>query len=42
MTPVKFDSAKCKPGELKNIKITSFNKISLFASDKIDNKMKVA
>ena len=42
MTPVKFESAKCKPGELKNIKITSFNKMSLFASDKIDIKMKVA
>jgi len=30
MTPVIFESENCKPGELVNIKITSFNKKNLF------------
>jgi tRNA-2-methylthio-N6-dimethylallyladenosine synthase len=42
MTPVIFESTKSTPGELKNIKIMDFNKTSLFASDIINNKMKVA
>ena len=42
MTPVIFESTKSTPGELKNIKFMDFNKTSLFASDIINNKMKVA
>ena len=30
MNSVKFKSDNCKPGELINVKITSFNKNSLF------------
>jgi tRNA-2-methylthio-N6-dimethylallyladenosine synthase len=30
MTPVKFQSNNCKPGELVNVKITSFNQSGLF------------
>jgi tRNA-2-methylthio-N6-dimethylallyladenosine synthase len=30
MTPVKFQSNNCKPGELVNVKITSFNQGGLF------------
>jgi len=30
MTPVKFDSNNCVPGELVNVKITSYNQNSLF------------
>ena len=41
MIPVKFDSDSCKPGDLVNVKITSFNQNTLFGSQKI-NKMKAA
>ena len=41
MTPVKFKAENCKPGELVNVKITSFNKNSLFGSQKTD-KVKAA
>jgi len=41
MTPVKFDSENCKPGELVNVCITSFNQNSLFGFHKI-NKVKAA
>ena len=30
MTPVIFDAEKCKPGEIVNVKITSFNQKNLF------------
>ena len=30
MTPVIFDAAKCKPGEIVDVKITSFNQKNLF------------
>ena len=32
MTPVKFKSNNCNPGELVNVKITSFNQSSLFGT----------
>ena len=41
MTPVKFESNECKPGELANVHITSFNQNSLFGSHKM-NKVKAA
>jgi len=41
MTPVIFEANNCKPGELVNVKITSFNKKNLFGIYKI-NKMKAA
>jgi len=41
MNPVKFEAENCKPGELVNVKITSFNKNSLFGSQKTD-KVKAA
>jgi len=41
MTPVIFEATNCKPGELVNVKITSFNKKNLFGIYKI-NKMKAA
>ena len=41
MIPVIFDADNCKPGELLNIKITSFNRNNLFGSYKF-NKLKVA
>jgi len=34
MTSVKFESENCVPGDLVNVKITSFNKKSLFGSHK--------
>ena len=34
MTPVIFDADSCKPGELINVKITSFNKKNLFGAYK--------
>ena len=37
MTPVKFESNKCKPGELVNVKITSFDQNSLYGIHKIHN-----
>ena len=30
MTPVIFEAEKCKPGEIVNVKITSFNQKNLF------------
>ena len=36
MTPVIFESATCKPGDLARIKITSINKKYLFGSHKLD------
>jgi len=41
MTPVKFDSNGCNPGDLVNVKITSFNHNGLFGIHKI-NKVKAA
>ena len=41
MTPVIFESDNCKPGELANVKITSFNRNNLFGFHKT-NKMKAA
>ena len=41
MTPVIFESDNCKPGELVNVKITSFNRNNLFGFHKI-NKVKAA
>ena len=41
MTPVIFDSDNCKPGELVNVKITTFNKKNLFGFHKT-NKNKAA
>ena len=41
MTPVIFSSNYCKPGELVNIKIESFNKHSLFGTHNT-NKIKAA
>ena len=41
MTPVIFDSENCNPGELINIKITSFNQNNLFGFHKVD-KVKAA
>ena len=38
MTPVTFESNNCKPGELINVKITSYNKNSLFGIHKINKK----
>ena len=32
MTPVKFTSYKCSPGDLINVKITSFNQNGLFGT----------
>ena len=41
MTPAIFDSENCKPGELVNIKVTSFNQNNLFGFHK-SNKVKAA
>ena len=41
MTPVIFEANNCKPGELANVKILSFNKKNLFGIFKT-NKIKVA
>ena len=41
MTPVIFEADNCKPGELVNVKIMSFNKKNLFGIYKI-NKMNAA
>ena len=41
MLPAIFESENCKPGELINIKITSFNQNNLFGHHKI-NKIKAA
>ena len=41
MTPVIFESDNCKPGELVNVKITSFNRNNLFGFHKM-SKMKAA
>ena len=41
MTPVIFEADNCKPGELANIKITSFNRKNLFGVYK-NNKVKAA
>jgi tRNA-2-methylthio-N6-dimethylallyladenosine synthase len=41
MTPVKFESNNCKPGDLVNVRITSCNPNSLFGSHK-ENKYKAA
>ena len=41
MTPVIFDSENCKPGELINIKVSSFNQNNLFGFHKL-NKVKAA
>ena len=41
MTPVIFDAEKCKPGEIVNVKITSFNQKNLFGFYKT-NKTKAA
>ena len=41
MTPVIFESNNCQPGELVNVKITSFNKKNLFGFHK-NNKVKAA
>jgi len=41
MTPVKFESNDCKIGQLLNVKITSFNKNSLFGIHH-NNEMKAA
>ena len=41
MTPVIFESDNCKPGDLVNVKIMSFNQKNLFGFHKI-NKMKAA
>jgi tRNA-2-methylthio-N6-dimethylallyladenosine synthase len=41
MTPVKFESNDCKPGELVNVHITSINQNSLFGIQKT-NKIKAA
>ena len=41
MTPVKFESEICKPGDLVNVKITSFSQNSLFGFHEI-NKVKAA
>ena len=30
MIPVIFDSKNCKPGEIVNVKVTSFNQKNLF------------
>ena len=41
MTPVKFESDSCKPGELINVEISSFNENGLFGFHKT-NKVKAA
>ena len=41
MTPVKFDSSNCRPGDLINVHIKSFNQNILFGLHKID-KVKAA
>ena len=41
MTPVIFEANNCQPGELANVKITSFNKKNLFGTY-ITNKIKAA
>ena len=41
MTPVKFESNNCSPGELANVQITSANKNSLFGIHK-NHKSKAA
>ena len=38
MTPVIFKASNCKPGELANIKITSFNQKNLFGIINTDKK----
>jgi len=42
MTPVIFESKNCKPGELVNVKITSYNRNNLFGYQKTDKKEKAA
>ena len=37
MTPVFFESNNCKPGQLANVQITSYNGNSLFGEYKIKN-----
>ena len=34
MTPVIFESDNCNPGELVDVKITSYNQKNLFGSNK--------
>ena len=41
MTPIIFESDNCKPGELVNVKVTSFNQNNLFGIHKA-NKAKAA
>ena len=41
MTPVIFESNDCEPGELVDVKITSFNHRNLFGFHK-NNKIKAA
>ena len=41
MMPVIFETDNCKPGELVNVQITSFNQNNLFGFDKT-NKVKAA
>tara|TARA_Y100000590_G_scaffold249067_1_gene279874 strand:- start:3321 stop:4619 length:1299 start_codon:yes stop_codon:yes gene_type:complete len=41
MTPVILESENCKPGDLVNVKITSFNQNNLFSFEK-NNKIKAA
>ncbi len=41
MTPVIFESDDCEPGELVDVKITSFNRRNLFGFHK-NNKIKAA
>jgi len=41
MTPVKLESKSCKPGELVNVKIKSYNQNSLFGYEST-NKNKAA
>ena len=42
MTPVIFDSEGCKPGQLVNVKITSFNQNNLFGIHYQNRKEKAA
>ena len=42
MTPVIFESQNCIPGELVNVKITSYNRNNLFGYQKTDKKEKAA
>jgi len=42
MTPVIFESEGCRPGQLVNVKITSFNKNNLFGIHYQNKKEKAA